>query len=74
MIEHIDLSYDEYYEGSCEVIDSDEYRAKRRIRRVSGVIYDAQGAVQQEFENRYDDHGSYIGGRATHSDGTIVEN
>jgi hypothetical protein len=73
IVERIELSYDKYYSGGVPIVDSDAYRAKMRIRRLKGEIYDSTGEIQQRFDNRYTDDGSYQGGRTVHADGTTIE-
>jgi hypothetical protein len=73
VVDSIKLSYHEYYDGSPEVIDSEEYRASRGITRLTGEIYDSTSKLQQSFENRYNERGEYVGGRAVHADGTIID-
>ena len=68
----LDISYDEYYGETTPLIDSDLYRKNNHIVRIAGKIYDSNRQLQQSFENKYDDSGKYIGGRAAHSDGTVI--
>ena len=68
-----DMSYEDYYGGGCKLIDDDAYRAKLGIARVAGEIYDSRGDLQQSFENRYNESGQYVGGKAVHADGTVIE-
>jgi hypothetical protein len=72
VIERITISYDDYYESSLEIIDSNDYRSKNRIFSIKGEVYDHSGELEQGFENRYDKNGKYVGGRVVHSDGTII--
>lgn len=65
------LSFEDYYEELHPIIDVDEFRAVRGIRRLSGRIYDLDGKQAQEFENFYDENGSLLRGRAVHEDGTV---
>jgi len=73
-LERFEMSYDDYYEQDCQLIDSDEFRAQHKIRRVTGEIYDSSGVLQQKFENHYDEAGAYSRGRGVHADGTVTEN
>lgn len=72
-IEHVEVSYDTYYGGGVPVVDSNAYRAENGIRLVIGEVYDSKGTLQQSFENQYSADGAYLGGRAIHADGTVVE-
>lgn len=68
------LSVVDYYEEFHPILDDDnEFRRERGIRLLNGKIYDYDGNLDQEFDNEYDKHGAYVGGRARHADGTIVE-
>lgn len=67
------MSVEAYYEGQHELIDSDEYRAVRGVAVVEGKLYDAAGAVDQEFRNRYTASGAFAGGRTVFADGTVNE-
>jgi hypothetical protein len=73
IIDDITITYDEYYESSLEIIDSNEYRSRSGVVLIKGAVYDHSGQLDQEFENRYNQNGEYIGGRVVHSDGTIIE-
>jgi len=73
VVEKLQLSYDEYYDGSAPMIDSDSFRKSRGIRSITGEIYDSSGSLQQRFENRYNELGAYSGGRTEFDDGTVVE-
>ena len=73
VIERIELSYDEYYEGLHPLVDSDEYRAAKKIRRMTGEIYGYRENLQQSFETQYAGDGSFVRGRAVHEDGTVIE-
>ncbi len=68
------LSYVDYYEGLPELIDSNDFRASKGIRRVTGKIYDGEGVLDQSFDNHYSDRGEYLSSRVVHSDGTVIEN
>lgn len=63
------LSLDDYYDGSCEVIDSAAYRRKARVRVVKGELYDPKGKMFQSFENQYDSKGAIQHTRVVYSDG-----
>lgn len=67
------LSYEDFYESLTDLIDSNDYRASRKIRRVKGQIFDGKGRLDQEFENHYSIRGEYLHGKAIYSDGTVVE-
>lgn len=72
-IERHELPVDNYYEDLHQIIDSDEYRAKRGIVTLEGQLFDSAGKLSQEFWNRYAADGSYEGGRTVHADGTVNE-
>ena len=67
------LSFYDYYEELHPLIDEDEYRAARAIRRMTGEIYDSDAKLTQCWENFYDERGEIIGGRGVHDDGTVTE-
>ena len=71
LVEEQVLSIHSYYDDDHDLIDSDEYRACRGIVLLSGELYDLSGMLDQEFANRYSADGSYVGGRAVHSDGAV---
>ena len=68
-----ELDLHDYWDGDHPLIDSDVFRAERAIVRVVGNLYDDDGALSQRFENRYGPAGEYLGGRAEHADGTVIE-
>jgi len=72
-IERIEMSYDDYYDGSAPVVDDDAYRRKHRIRRLAGEIYNRKGILQQSFDNTYGDDGGYVRSRIINADGTVFE-
>jgi hypothetical protein len=74
IVDQWELSYDDYYEGTTPVIDSDEYRSTRGIRYLEGEVYGSKGNLQKKFVTKYDERGMCIGGRAVHEDGTVIEN
>jgi hypothetical protein len=67
------IGLDEYYDESCELIDSSSYRAAKGIRTIKGEIHDPEGRLSQSFENRYNSLGDLVRSRAVHADGTITE-
>ena len=74
IVERREVAYGDYYDGgSLPLIDCDQYRASRGIRKLRGDIFDSTGSLMQRFENDYDDDGAYIGGVAVHNDGTVVD-
>ena len=73
VVEQSELTTEEYYEESVQVIDDKKYRAKRGIRRLEGILAGPKGKVYTEFENRYDKQGDYVGGRVVSDDGTVHE-
>ena len=73
VIEKTVISYEAYYDGTTPVVDSNEFRFQRGVRRLTGEIYNSKGAVQQRFDNTYDEEGKYKGGRSVFEDGTVVE-
>lgn len=60
----------DYWDGSHPVIDEDGFRQVWRIRKLVGVLVGPEGAVIQEFENRYDASGAIVSGWARLEDGT----
>lgn len=73
VIEAADISYDDYYGGMSDLVDSSDYRAKRGIRSVKGKIFGSRGNMQQDFEIDYDERGQYVRSRTVHEDGTVIE-
>ena len=73
LLEEITLSLEEYYEGSNELIDSEEYRASHGVAVIKGKLFDPSGKLDQEFSNRYSTSGAYVGGRTVYADGTVNE-
>jgi len=61
-----------FYEESHPVLDDPNYRMNRQIVRLSGLIYDAQGAVSQEFEVCFDASGLCVSDAARFADGTTA--
>jgi hypothetical protein len=72
-VEEIEIGHDEYYHESPKLIDDEDYRASRGICKIKGRIYNSAGGLQCELENRYDESGKYLQGRAVHEDGTVIE-
>ena len=72
-VEEVRLDVHEYYDEACELIDSEDYLARRGIRRVLGAIYDHKGRLDQFFENHYTELGRMTRTRSEHADGTITE-
>lgn len=78
-VEHAEVSFDDYYEGTPPLIDDDNYRSGRRIRRITGKIFDSAGKLQCDFENFYGQMGESEGGRVhdegrvIHQDGTVID-
>ena len=73
IVEQHEWSIEEYYDGTHDIIDSDEYRAAKGIRWIEGQILDSSGKAAQEFWNRYSRTGRYESGKAVHADGTVTE-
>jgi len=73
VIQRVELSYDEYYEGTPAVMDSDDFRSQRGVRRLTGEIYNSTGNLQQSFDNTYDEKGRYVRSRIVYEDGTVIE-
>jgi hypothetical protein len=73
IVERSSVPYDDYYDGKTPIVDSAAYRAARRIRRLTGEIYNASGNRQQTFDNVYDEAGKYLRSRMVFADGTVVE-
>lgn len=67
------LAIDDYYENSHSMIDDNDFRKQYNIRFVRGCIYDYDGNLDQEFDNEYDDGGTYIRSRIVHADGTVID-
>ena len=67
------LSVFDYYDGLHPIIDEDDFRKTRGIARLSGTIFDADGAVSQQFEVRYDEAGAFLCGGARFADGKITD-
>jgi hypothetical protein len=61
-----------FYEKSHAVLDEPEYRKKCRIARLRGIIYNAEGAVAQEFEVRFNASGFCVGDAARFADGSVA--
>ena len=74
IVERHEPSYEEYYQERISLIDSNDYRAAKGIRRVTGEVYDSKGRLRQRFETVYGTDGRYLNGRAVHDDGTVIEN
>jgi hypothetical protein len=73
VVEELKLGFLEYYEELHPLVDENEYRRKRGIRRMAGVLYDSSGTRTQSFEVRYTAKGAYLSMVARHADGTVVE-
>ena len=73
VVEEQTISYEDYYEGLPEVIDSNQYRASKGITRVTGRLYGRNGTVDQDFDNQYSETGQYVRSRIVHGDGTVIE-
>ncbi|MDD9965653.1 MAG: hypothetical protein OXR73_05465 [Myxococcales bacterium] len=73
LVEELEMSVEDYYEGVHDLIDKDEYRAAHGIAVIEGRVYDPAGKLDQEFLNRYSDSGAYAGGRTAFADGTVNE-
>lgn len=67
------LPVSDYYEGLHPIIDDDDFRRSRGIARLSGIIFDTDGSVSQQFEVRYDEAGAFRCGGAKFADGTITD-
>ena len=64
------LSLYDYYDGE-HVWDSSEGVLKLAMVKMVGTLYDSAGKITQEFESAFSpETGIYVGGRATHDDGT----
>ena len=73
VVEQADFSVEDYYDGSCELIDSNEYRERRGIRVLTGEIFDLKGRVDQSFETSYSERGEIVRSRAVFADGQVIE-
>jgi len=67
------LAIHDYYDDVHNLIDSDAYRAHRKIRRIRGELFDGHGQRYQYWENFYSARGRLTLSRVTHSDGSIEE-
>jgi hypothetical protein len=57
LIECTEIGTYEWYDGGLEVIDSNEYRAKKGVVEIHGAQYDDSGGIYEEWRNYYDDFG-----------------
>jgi hypothetical protein len=73
LLEELEMSLEEYYEGLHDLIDKEEYRASHGIVVIEGRLFETSGKLDQKFRNRYSASGVYIGGRTTYKDGTVHE-
>ncbi len=73
LVEEIDIPFEAYYDDGVSVVDSEDYRTAKGIRKLSGKIYDSKGNLQQSFENEYSTDGALAKSRAVHADGTVTE-
>jgi hypothetical protein len=73
VVERLEISYDDYYSGATQIVDSNSYRAEKGIRRMTGEVYGSKGNLQQTFDNHYSEDGRYVRSRAVHEDGTVIE-
>ena len=73
VVEELKLGFLAYYEELHPLVDDDDYRRKRRIRRMIGTLYDSSGTLTQKFEVRYSAKGAYLNSIAHHADGTVIE-
>jgi hypothetical protein len=73
VVEQVELSLEDYYQGLHDLIDSNEYRSARGIVLIEGELFDLDGKLDQEFRNHYGEDGAYIGGRTMFADGTMNE-
>ena len=62
-----------YYEELHELIDSEEFRKQRGVRRVAGQLYDDDGVLFQQLDNTYSTSGALKHSRIEHADGTVTE-
>ena len=66
--EILDLS--DYYDGD-HIWDKAASIRRLKLHRVKGYLFDADGNLDQEFENLFDvSAGSFKGGRTRYADGT----
>lgn len=56
------MTYSGYHQHVPPLIESEQFRSSRGIVRITGVLYDTNGSLAQEFENRYSPTGAYIDG------------
>lgn len=49
-----------FYEKSHPVLDEAAFRKARQIMRLSGIVYNNEGAVSQQFEVRFDEAGGVL--------------
>ena len=66
------LPIHKFYEESHPLLDQADYRMSRQIIRLTGVIYDAQGTISQEFEVGFDAFGLCVSDAARFADGTTA--
>jgi hypothetical protein len=74
VIERLNVSLDDYYDGQLPIIDSNAYRKKRSIRLLKGELFGPEGNRMQASELQYDANGKLIHSRAVYDNGTIIEN
>jgi hypothetical protein len=60
IVDVVEIPYEDFYEEDQPLIDSDELRKEKGIRKIKGVIFEDGGKIQSEFENRYDDSGAFL--------------
>ena len=57
-----------YWGRTWALLDDGSARREAGVRRISGLLYGARGAVVQVFENRYDARGKLVVSEAWHFD------
>ena len=62
-----------YYEELHDLVDSEEFRRERGVERLVGELYDDDGNLFQQIENRYAATGELSHSRIRHADGTVTE-
>jgi hypothetical protein len=71
-MERVEIGTYEWYDGDVEVIDSNEYHAKKGVVEIHGVQYDASGNIYEEWRNYYDGLGR-VTKFEDYSEGTLTK-
>lgn len=67
----LDLSLEEFPRARHLWEDAEHMRS-HRIARLSGVLRDERGQMEQEYERHYDGDGRYLGGTIKYADGRTI--